>query len=215
MDSTHPRPALLAAFQTQDAAQKRKRKAKRHKPSHGTDFSPLIAKGGLFFRVLSPADSTTSAGRVLQRTIEKVWDHIPATDQQCMQDYWHGESWSESAGYCEVQPPHKPLIQLTDTGSSTCERFGLVLSFPVALIEEPERLAAEIANVLACVFRYASRDFWHLYMETVERPMEAWEKSRKKPISSSARRKKEAALEQEYRRKHDAAVNEVLCRWGW
>lgn len=196
---------------------------------------PLVPEDGLVFGVACDINNWGLVERQLvipQSWGERVegifrlafaatWQRIPKDDHTQLLTYWRQEPPYRPEGRRGGPSCPRPLIRIDVEEGAQFEQRGLVeccgriLSFPASLLEgDPSRLRSAIARTLASTYRYATREFWGLYLKMVDEPLERWEQRQKKPVTDAVLDRKALPLEKAYRVQVAAAIDGILSRWG-
>lgn len=168
------------------------------------------------FTVASPwADRIEEAFRP---AFVATWQHIPKDDRALLLTYWRQEPPYRPEGRRGGPSCPRPLIRI-DVGEGIqrgmVECCGRILSFPASLLEgDSHRLRSAIARTLAATYRFATREFWALYLSMVDEPLERWQRRRKKPVTDAENDRKALPLEMAYRVQVAASIDGILGRWG-
>lgn len=195
---------------------------------HG--FRPLVGNSELCYRVLTPQPrrNVTSTPDFMAvdgiearfgSAFQSVWQRLPALVRNALIGYWRRSLGAlASAEYSAYSGPI-PLIQIVFAGVTTVEaissHFGHWLSFPAAIISEPDRLEQTIVRVLAQVYRYSTGAHGQLVDKLIERPFGEWETRQTRPPSFARRQQKLDELEPAYLRDLEAEMRQLLESWGF
>jgi hypothetical protein len=176
---------------------------------------------GLVFRVVAQSDRPRRDVQLIEDRFRTAfacaWDTIPEQERRTLLRYWHDRPDTGRP----VGAGPRPEIRVLDKVSCAfpppaCDRLGHRLTFAVAPADEPAgRLPPLIANALARVWMFATKRHWGLYLETVETPMELWEKRQGKKADDAAREHKLNLLEAAHRRAYEAELQQRLRAWGF
>lgn len=150
-----------------------------------------------------------------------TWQRIPKDDRKLLLTYWRAEPPFRLEGRRGGPSCPRPFIRIDVEGAArhaprgSVESFGRVLSFPLSLVEgDPACLRAEIARTLAASYRQANGEFWALYMNMVEEPLERWEQRQQTPVTDAAMDRKAKPLERAHLARLTAAIAGIVERWG-
>jgi hypothetical protein len=162
-----------------------------------------------------------AAAETFRAAFNEVWDRIPATDRDCMLDYWSTERYITSPSDSEPMPVHRPVIRLVDRQSDSqltvaCTKFGLDMTFPAALVRGPrDVLLREIGDALVYVYRNATSEHWALLERMIEGPLRRWERAQSSRVTDKDRNRVLDVLEEKYDRRYQVVVTRLLRRWGF
>jgi hypothetical protein len=185
----------------------------------GRGYRALV--DGLVFRVVArpdcPRRDLQLIGERFRAAFARAWDTIPEQDRWLLLRYWHDRP--DTGRPLGAGP--RPEIRVLDRVSCAppppaCDRLGHRLTFAVAPADEPAgRLPPLIAHALARVWMYATKRHWGLYLETVETPMERWERRQGKKADDAARERKLDLLEAAHHMAYEAELDQRLRAWGF
>lgn len=212
-------------------------------------FSPLVEDEGLVFcialrsrlPVSDEASIKTKAcfpalGETFRQAFNTVWHQVPTQDRICLLDYWAKPFFWERG-------PTRPFIRIIYDKYQISEvekirSSGHELNFCGRSIQDKKNLLSfDIAQTLADVYLFASRQHWKIAAKYIEEPMAEWEAlpenrlilllkensyddlepevRQQIDVIDAAADVEHKTLVVEFQRQRSAALDEIVQRWGF
>lgn len=190
----------------------------------------ISAEEGLYLHIPWPtasADDLTvrlaADVRAFSTAFREVWREIPPQVRCLLLTYWRGctATGVNHTGGAQVTPHPRPVIRLAcedeqPEGAVSIRHQGRELAFRADVITEPrERARAVITRALAEVYRIANRDYGTLLECLYLKPLEDWEREHFEASTDEQYDAVQASLETAFLKRHVAAVDRVVRRWGF
>jgi hypothetical protein len=210
---------VQGAIAQAQAAQARALERQAHAPAQELPaVSPLVETDRLYFVVVPTDHVGAKAQTALREAFKATWSAIPQADRRRLLDYWRKPPNPHFCREYSLLLAYKPVIWLGElpyTAVPNFQHYGRVLVIPAWIAaEEPERLPAELARLLASVHLIADGTQWKLESEMVEEPFEAWERAHGDRATEAQWDAQNDRLFAAYSHKMETEVARVLHGWG-
>jgi hypothetical protein len=209
---------IIRAIAQAEAAQARAMERQAHAPAQDLPaVSPLVEADRLFLLSETAVLVGSKAESALREAFPPTWAAVPLADRRTLLDFWRRPHRFACGAYPLLRA-YQPVIWLRELAYAdppTLEHAGRVLVIPAWIAgEEPERLPAELARLLANVYLIANGTQWGLESNMLEEPFEAWERAHGDRATEAEWDAQNDRLFAAYSRKMETEVTRVLHGWG-
>lgn len=216
--SPYPPPTLVDLVTAATGWRSSRRKPRlRGKPEQPPGMFPLVEADRLFMHVEPDDGIDSQAVEAFRAAFSATWSSVPAPARRAMCQYWRARLDPIDFINYPLLASFRPLIllrHLPDPSEPRCEVAGRVLLFPASAAGAQRRHAADVGEMLAAVYRIATRLHWRRVMTMLEDPITEWERRQAGPIDEDARDRVLDRLERVYLRQYRSDIAAILRDWG-